>query len=63
MDKNQSLMLASATFAIIALVHLLRAVLSWPASIAGWNVPVWLSYAVFVVAGLLSWLMYSASKK
>lgn len=63
MDKNQSLMIAAVIFGIVALLHLIRAVLSWEANIAGWNVPVWLSYVVFVVAGYLSWHMYSASKK
>ncbi len=63
MDKNQSLMLATAAFGIIALLHLLRSVFSWPASIANWNVPVWFSYIFVVAAGYLSWHMYSASKK
>ena len=63
MDKNQSLLVASAAFGIVALLHLLRSILNWPASIANWNVPVWLSYIAVVVAGYLSWHMYSASKK
>ena len=63
MDKNQSLMLAAVIFGIIALLHLLRSILNWPASIAGLNVPVWLSYVAVVVAGYLAWLMYSASTK
>jgi len=63
MDKNQSLMLAAVIFGLIALLHLLRSILSWQASIANWNVPLWLSYVAVVVAGYLSWHMYSASKK
>ena len=63
MDKDKSLMLAAVVFGIIALLHLLRSVLSWPASIANWNLPVWLSYIAVVVLGYLAWHMYSASKK
>lgn len=63
MDKNQLLTLAAAIFGIIALLHLLRAVLGWEANINGFNVPMWLSYIAVVVAGYLSWQMYSAGKK
>lgn len=63
MNKNQSLMLASVVFGLIALLHLLRSIFSWPASIAGLNVPVWLSYIAVVVAGYLAWHMYSTSQK
>lgn len=63
MDKNQSLMLAAVIFGIIALLHLLRAILSWPARIANFDVPLWLSYIVVVGMGYLAWNMYSASKK
>ena len=62
MDKNQSLMLASVIFGVIALVHLVRAVLGLEAVIAGFKVPVWLSYVFVVVAGYLSWHMYNAGK-
>ena len=63
MDKNQSLMLAAIVFGIIALLHLVRSVFSWTVSIAGFNIPVWLSYIVVIVAGYLSWHMYSAGKE
>ena len=63
MDKNQSLTLASIIFGVIALLHLLRSIFSWPASIAGFNVPVWLSYIAVIVAGYLAWHMYDAGKK
>jgi len=63
MNKNQSLMLAAFIFGIIALLHLLRAIFSWPARIANFEVPLWLSYIAVIVAGYLAWHMYSASKK
>ena len=63
MDKNQSLVLAAVIFAIIALIHLIRAVLGLEAVIAGFNVSVYVSYIIVIVAGYLAWHMYSASKK
>ena len=62
MDKNQSLQLAAVIFGIIALLHLLRSILSWPARIADFDLPLWLSYIAVVVAGYLSWHMWNASK-
>ena len=56
-------MLAAVIFGLIGLLHLLRAIFSWPARIANFDVPLWLSYVVVVAVGYLSWLMYSASKK
>jgi len=62
MDKNQSLMLAAFIFGIIAVLHLLRAIFGWPARIANFDVPLWLSYIAVVVAAYLAWNMYNASK-
>lgn len=62
MDKNQSLMVAAVIFGLIAVLHLLRSIFSWTARISNFDVPLWLSYIVVVVAGYLAWSMYSASK-
>ena len=62
MDKNQSLLLASAVFGLMALLQLLRSIFSWPASIGRFNVPIWLSYIAVVVLGYLAWHMYGAGK-
>ena len=51
MDKQSYLRVAGAIFALVALAHLLRAVMDWPILIAGWMVPIWLSWLAFVVAG------------
>ena len=42
-------------FLVIALVHLLRIVFGWPAQLAGWSVPLWLSWLALVVTGALAW--------
>ena len=63
MNKNQSLRIAAFIFGLIALLHLLRSILGWPAVIGTFNVPLYFSYIGVVVAGYLSWLMYNASRK
>lgn len=62
MDKNKSLLLASVIFGAVALAHLLRAVLGWQVSIGNFDIPVYFSYIVFIVAGFLSFVMYDVGK-
>ena len=63
MDTKGYLRLAGAIFALVALAHLVRAVLNWPIVIAGWIVPIWLSWVAFLVAGALSWFGWNLSKR
>ncbi|MEK6950263.1 MAG: hypothetical protein AABX13_00885 [Nanoarchaeota archaeon] len=42
-----------AVFSVIGLLHLLRLLLRWPAQIAGWNVPLWMSIAAVLAAGVI----------
>ena len=62
MDKNKSLLVASAVFGIIGFLHLLRSIFGWEAVIGNFNVPLYFSYIAVVVAGYLSFSMYKASK-
>jgi drug/metabolite transporter (DMT)-like permease len=41
-------------FGLIALGHLLRLLRHWPAEIAGWIVPAWISILGLVIAGCLT---------
>ncbi len=50
---------AGAIFAVIAVLHLLRAVMGWPASIGSFAVPMWLSWVAILVSAFLA---YSAFK-
>lgn len=42
-------------FFVVALIHLLRILLNWQASVANWDVPMWISYIGLIVAGYLSY--------
>ena len=63
MDKNQSLLIASVIFGIIALLHLLRSIFSWQLVIGNFNVPLYFSYIIVIVFGYLAWHIYGESKK
>ena len=54
MTQKVFLLLASAVFALVALLHLLRIYMAWPVVIGGWAAPMWLSWIALVVAAGLS---------
>jgi len=51
--------LVGAIFAVVALAHILRVVMGWSVVIGTWTVPMWVSWAAFVVAGGLSCIALS----
>lgn len=55
MDQKTFSMVAGAIFAIVALLHLLRILMSWPVLIDSWAVPIWLSWIALMIAGGLSY--------
>ena len=55
--------MAGAIFALVALAHLLARGDGLANLIAGWIVPIWLSWLAFVVAGALSWFGLSLCQK
>jgi len=56
--------LAAIIFSIIALAQLVRAVSDWPIIIgATTSIPLWASWAVCVVAGVLAWLGFNAAAR
>jgi hypothetical protein len=63
MDTKRFLQVAGAVFVAVALAHLLRALMHWPIVIAGWIVPIWLSWVAFVVAAALGWSGLTLSKR
>jgi hypothetical protein len=63
MDRKQYLTVAGAIFVLVALAHLVRAVMDWPIMIAGWIVPVWLSWLAFAIAGALGWFGLVLAKR
>jgi len=54
--------IAVVVFALVALLHLLRLVFGWEATIAGLAVPIWLSLLGTVIAGGLAVLVWRESR-
>lgn len=59
--KSYSL-LAAAIFAIVAIAQLSRAIMGFQLMLGSHMIPVAASWIAFVVAGVLSWLGFSASR-
>jgi hypothetical protein len=54
LSKNTFCRLAGAIFMAVAAAHALRFVFKWQVIVAGWQVPMWLSVAAFVIAVYLA---------
>lgn len=46
--------ISGTVFGIIALAHALRVLRQWPAQIAGWTVPMWVSVVAALLTGVLA---------
>jgi hypothetical protein len=55
--------LAALIFAVVAALQLIRAVSGWPITVgATTSIPLWASWVVCVIAGVLSWIGFDASR-
>ena len=63
LDQKRYLTVAGAIFALVALAHLVRAVMDWPIVITGWIVPIWLSWLAFVIAAALGYFGLTLAKR
>jgi|TARA_B100001971_G_C18204666_1_gene546801 hypothetical protein len=52
-----------AVITIVAVLHLIRAVLGWSLVVENFIIPVWFSYIVFVIIGFLSYKLFTYLKK
>ncbi|MBI4122850.1 MAG: hypothetical protein HY458_00600 [Parcubacteria group bacterium] len=55
MNQKTFSLVAGIIFLAIAVLHLTRILMGWEAIIAGWQVPVWVSWVGVVVAGYLGY--------
>ena len=62
MNASSYARLGAVVFAIVSLLQLARAAAGWPIAIGTVEVPVWASWVACVVAGVLAWLGFSASR-
>ena len=57
MAKNKSTYahVAGSVFGVIALIHFLRILNVWKVTVAGWVVPMEVSWVAVLIAGWLAW--------
>jgi hypothetical protein len=55
MNQNSYSIATGIIFLLIGLLHLLRVLYGWDAIVAGWSVPIWISWVALVVAGYLAY--------
>ena len=69
-DNQQDLMttqsysrLAALIFAVVAALQLIRAVSGWPITVgATTSIPLWANWVACVIAGVLAWIGFEASR-
>ncbi|MGA8433777.1 MAG: hypothetical protein WB713_03120 [Methyloceanibacter sp.] len=55
--------LAALIFAVVAALQLIRAVSGWPITVgATTSIPLWASWVACVIAGVLAWIGFEASR-
>jgi len=60
MESSKVTQISGVIFGIIAIVHLIRAVAGWNASLNDVDIPLWASWLAVLVAGYLSFLNFTA---
>ena len=55
--------LAAVIFAVVAVLQLIRAASGWPITVgATTSIPLWASWVACVIAGVLAWVGFDASR-
>lgn len=58
------ILISGVVFGAVALVHVIRLLLDWPARVADWAVPIWISWiAVFGAGALCIWAFRLVGEK
>ena len=61
MDQKTYNIVTAVVFLIIALLHLLRVIVGWPAQLGGLEIPLWVSWLALIVCGALAWFGFRQS--
>ena len=54
MGMRGYLQISGIIFGVIGFLHVVRLLLAWPVQIAGWIVPLWISWVGILAAGTLA---------
>jgi len=58
MSMRGYLQISGIIFGVIGFLHVVRLLLAWPVEIAGWIVPLWVSWVAIPAAGTLAFLAF-----
>ncbi len=58
MKQKNFALTTGVVFSIIAVLHALRLLFGWEATIGGWNVPLWVSWVAIAVSGYLGYTAF-----
>ncbi len=62
MNPKTFAMTAALVFGVIVILHVLRIIFGWEATIGGWDVPLWISGVALFVFGYLSYIAFKLSR-
>lgn len=62
MTARKFALLAATIFTIVLLLQIARVLAGWPVTIGTLSIPLWASWVACVVAALLAWLGFKASR-
>ncbi len=62
MNRKSYLLATAIVFSVIGLIHLLRIILGWEAAIAGWTVPMWLSWLALIVSAAFAYFGFTHAR-
>ena len=62
MSPRNYALFAALVFAFVALLQVARSVGGWPVTVGTISIPLWASWVAFIVAAILAWLGFQASR-
>jgi len=63
MNQKAFTRVAGVIFFLIAMLHLLRLARGWQVTLAGWEMPTWVSWVALVVAAFLAYEGFRLGKR
>jgi len=63
MKQKTYFIIAAIIFLIVAILHLLRAISGLPLIFGVWELPLWLSWIAFIIAGFMSYVGFTLAGK
>ena len=63
LDQKAYNTITAALFLVIAVLHLVRVIFSWPARIGGLDIPLWARWPALVIAGALAYFGFAQNTR